>query len=237
MPRAEKIVRTEQEMRRRRMMPSDRQEQILRFARLYQKQNGYPASRAEIARELGITEASINHQLSQLTKKGWVSVDAHVQRGIVLLREGVPLIDAATGAGLDETDPDRPRINGLEAVFGEEPDLFVRVGNNTMGGAGVYRGYLMAIAQNREPEHGDLVAAQIDDVVEVRRFVRSSAGDMLEAEPEPEKWVVHKGKRVQADAENVTMLGVEIACMVTAQHGKQRERERIRERRGRGRER
>ena len=68
------------------------------------------------------------------------------------------------------------------------------------------------------------LAAQIDDVVEVRRFVRSSAGDMLESEPE--KWVRTKGKRVEADAENVTMLGVEIAYMLTAQHRKQREQER-----------
>ena len=102
-----------------------------------------------------------------------------------------------------------------------------------MVGAGVGRGDLVAIAQNREPEHGDLVAAQIDDAVEVRRFVRTHEGDMLE----PEKWVGHKGKRVQANAENVTLLGVEIASMVTAECRKQRERERIRERRGRGQER
>ena len=44
MPRAEKVVRTEQEMRRRRMTPSDRQEQILRFARSYQKE-AMPATR------------------------------------------------------------------------------------------------------------------------------------------------------------------------------------------------
>ena len=86
----------------------------------------------------------------------------------------------------------------------------------------------MAIAQNREPEHGDLVAAQIDDAVEMRRFVRTHEGDMLEAEPE--RWVRPKGKRVEADADNVRMLGVEIACMVTAQRRKQRERERMRER-------
>ena len=97
------------------------------------------------------------------------------------------------------------------------------------------RGDLVAIAQNREPEHGDLVVAHIDEVVEVRRFVRSDQGDMLEAEPE--KWVGRKGKRVHADAKNVTMLGVEIAYMMTAEGRKQRERERMRERKGRGRER
>ena len=42
------------------------------------------------------------------------------------------------------------------------------------------------------------------------------------------------GKRVRVDAENVTILGVEIASMVTAERRKERERERRRERKGRG---
>ena len=45
------------------------------------------------------------------------------------------------------------------ALRGEAPDLFVRAGNDSMVGAGVGRGDLVAISQNREPEHGDLVAA------------------------------------------------------------------------------
>ena len=114
------------------------------------------------------------------------AAEPHVQRSIVLLREGVPLIDAATGEGLDESDPDRPRIDGLEAVFGETPELFVRVGNDAMAGAGVRRGDLVAITQSREPKHGELVAAQIGDAIEMRRFERTHGVDMLETEPE--KW-------------------------------------------------
>ena len=233
MPKAREAMPSEEELRRRRMTPSARQNKILEYVRSYGRTHRYPPSRAELARHLKMTEANVNHHLSQLMLKGWARVDPHVQRSIVLLREGIPLIDAATGEGLDETDPDRPRLDGIEAVFGKAPDLFVRVGNDTMAGAGVGRGDLVAIAQNREPEHGDLVAAQIDDVVEVRRFVHTSAGDMLE----PEKWVRPKTNRVGADGDNVRMLGVEIGCMTSADGRKQRERERIRERRGRGRER
>ena len=228
-------VPSEEQIRRKRLMPSKKQSRLLDYVREFRRKRGYPPSRAELARELETTEANVHHHLTQLMLKGWARVDPHVQRSMVLLREGVPLIDAGSGEGLDETDPDRPRINGLEAVFGETPDLFVRVGNDTMVGAGLGRGDLVAITQNRQPEPGDFVAAQIDDAVEMRRFVRTHEGDMLE--PEPEKWVGHKGKRVHADAENVTMLGVEIASMVTAECRKQRERERIRERRGRGQER
>ena len=162
-----------------------------------------------------MTEANVHHHLSQLMLKGWARVEPHVQRSIVLLREGVPLIDAATGEGLDETDPDRPRIDRMETVFGEAPDLFVRVGNDTMAGAGVRRGDLVAIAQSREPEHGDLVAAQIGDAVEMRRFAHTHGVDMLEAQPE--KWVRGQTRGIRADADNVTMLGGEIASMTTAE--------------------
>ena len=230
-------VPSEEQIRRKRLMPSKKQKRLLDYVREFRRKRGYPPSRAELARELETTEANVHHHLTQLMLKGWARVDPHVQRSMVLLREGVPLVDAATGEGLDETDPDRPRINGLEAVFGETPDLFVRVGNDTMVGAGLGRGDLVAIAQNRQPEPGDFVAAQIDDAVEMRRFVRTHEGDMLELEREPEKWVNRKGERVRADAKNVTMLGVEIASMVTAEGRKQREREKMRERKGRGRER
>ena len=238
MPKAKGMAPGEEQVRRKRMMPSKKQTMLMDYVRAFQRRNGYPPSRSEISRELGMTEANVHHHLSQMTLKGWTRVEPHVQRSIVLLREGVPFIDAATGEGLDESDPDRPRIDGMETAFGEVPDLFVRVGNDTMAGAGVRRGDLVALAQSREPEHGDLVAAQIDDAVEIRQFVRTHGGDMLEADPE--KWGSGKSWQIRADADNVTILGVEIASMTTAEGRKRHEREmaaRSLKRRGRGMER
>ena len=228
MPKAKGVAPSEERLRRKRMMPSKTQTMLMNYVREFRRRTGYPTSRAEIARELGMTEANIDHHLSQLTLKGWARVEPHVQRSIVLLREGVPLIDAATGEGLDESDPDRPRIDGLEAVFGETPELFVRVGNDAMAGAGVRRGDLVAITQSREPKHGELVAAQIGDAIEMRRFERTHGVDMLETEPE--KWGSGKSWQIRADADNVTMLGVEIASMTTAEGRKRHEREMVRAR-------
>ena len=50
---------------------------------------------------------------------------------------------------------------------------------------------------------------------------------MLEAEPG--KWVRSKTKRVKADADNVTMLGVEIGCVAPAGRRKTMVRERGRD--------
>ena len=178
-----------------------------------------------------------HHHLSQLPLKGWTRVEPHVQRSIVLLREGVPFIDAATGEGLDENDPDRPHIDRMETALGEVPNLFVRVGNDTMAGAGVRRSDLVALAQSREPEHGDLVAAQIDNAVEIRRFARTHGDDMLETNPE--KWGSGKSWQIRADGDHVTILGVEIASTTTAEGRKRHEREMARslKRKGQGMER
>ena len=199
------------ERRRRFETLNERQSDVLRCIRRHLHDHKRPPTRAELARDVagGLTSSTIDHHLRQLARRGWIEVTPGEQRGLRLLREGVPVVDAVTGEGLDETDPDRPRIDGLEAVYGQKSDLFVRVGNNAMSGAGLGRGDLVAIAQNREPEPGDLVAARIDHAVEMRRLVRTHEGDMLEAEPE--KWVTRKPGRIRADTDNVAILGVEIA--------------------------
>lgn len=233
MPKAKDMAPKEAGRQPERTMPSKRQQAIIDYVRAFQSERGYPPSRAEIARKLKMPEANIHHYLVKLAARGWMRVDPRVQRGIVLLREGVPVIDAASGEGLDESDLDRPRVDGMEAVFGERPDLLVRVGNNAMAEAGVCEGDLVALARGRAPEDGDLVAAQIRDKVEMRRFVQTDGGDVLEAEPE--RWEEKAVWRTPAAAEDVTLLGVEIASMTTAGSRKLRRKERKRmEKSGRG---
>ena len=76
---------------------------------------------------------------------------------------------------------------------------------------------------------GDLVAMQIDEKVEMRRFVRTNEGEMLQTEAE--KWVGERPRRVRAGADNVSVVGVEIASMTTHGSRKRLDRERKRARR------
>ena len=201
-----------------------------------------PASRIECAEAINASQGNVDYHLQQMAIRGWIKITPRTQRGIRLLREGIPVVDAATGEGLDETDPDRPRIDGLEAVFGETPDLFVCVANDSMRKVGVCKGDLVAITRSREPQDGEVVAARIDGTVELRTFRRTANGDMLQ--PEPAMWTATEQARTRADAGNVTLLGVEIASMRTAGSRRRREREmarlweherkRERQRRGRG---
>ena len=211
---------------RRRDEPSTKQKELLAYLRRFMTENGYAPTRSECAHAIQASQANIDYHLQRLAISGWIEITPRAQRGLRLLRQGIPLIDAATGEGLDETDPDRPRLDGVDAVFGVAPDLFVRVGNDSMARAGVRRGDLVALTQKREPEQGDLVAVQIDGRVEIRRFIRTRAGDRLQ--PEPESWTQGDSTRIRADTENVNMLGVEIASTVSAESRKERERERMR---------
>ena len=215
---------------RRRDEPSAKQQELLAYLRRYMTEKGYAPTRIECARAIQASQANIDYHLQRLAISRWIEITPHAQRGLRLLRQGVPLIDAASGEGLDEADPDRPRLDGLAAVFGVAPDLFVRAGNDSMARAGVRRGDLVALTQNRDPEQGDLVAVQIDDQVEIRRFVRTEGGDRLE--PEPEGWA-DATTPVWANAKNVRMLGVEIGSTVSAESRKSREREHSRARRER----
>lgn len=67
------------------------------------------------------------------------------------------------------------------------------------------------------------MAAEIDDAVEMRQFVRTHGVDRLEAQPE--KWVRGQTSGVRAEANNITRLGEEIASMTAAQGRKRHERE------------
>ena len=212
---------------RRRDEPSAKQKELLAYLRRYMSEKGYAPTRIECARAIQASQANIDYHLQRLAISGWIEITPHAQRGLRLLRQGVPLIDAASGEGLDEADPDRPRLDGLSAVFGVAPDLFVRAGNDSMARAGVRRGDLVALTKGRDPEQGDLVAAEIEGRVEIRRFMRTETGDRLE--PEAEGWADGSTPPVWTNAKNVRMLGVEIASTVSAEsrkaaNGSERER-------------
>ena len=208
-------------MQKRKNKMKGKRRKLWEFLLAYHEEHGYAASRAECAQALNVSQGNIDYYLDKLAKDQWIAVTPRVQRGIKILRGGVPAVDAETGEGLDQDDPYRPRIDGVEALLGERPDLFVRVGNDAMTGAGVGQGDWMALVQNRAPEHGDLVAAEIGGNVEVRRFVQTHAGDMLGSEPE--RWTGYESSWVRANAENVTVLGVEIASTTTAKGRRRRE--------------
>ena len=72
---------------------TDRQRQVLDYVRDYIEAHGFPPSRPEIAKGLGLTHVStVDWHLMALMKKGWIEMRPDIQRGLRLLREDVPVI-------------------------------------------------------------------------------------------------------------------------------------------------
>lgn len=200
-PEGGEVTKEEERLARRR-------KELWEFLCRYHEDHGYAPSRPECAVALKTGQGSIDQYLKQLERDQWVEIDPGVKRGIRIRRTGIPVADAITGKGSDETELERPRMNNIKEMFGQKPDLLVRVGNDAMSGAKVEKGDLMALAQNRAPEDGDIVAAQMGSTIEVRRFAQTHAGDMLGTEPEA--WTGHEAVWTRADAEDVKVLGVGI---------------------------
>ena len=61
------------------------QRQVLDLLTRYVESHGYPPTRKELATEIGCWPNAVQDHLSALHTKGYVRIDPHVARGIVLL--------------------------------------------------------------------------------------------------------------------------------------------------------
>ncbi len=67
-------------------------------------------------------------------------------------------------------------------VVGDDPMFMLRVRGDSMVGAGILDGDLVAIRQQPDANNGDIVAALIEDEATVKRFFRE--GDHVRLQPE-----------------------------------------------------
>ena len=121
----------------RRFELTSRQLETLTAIRQRVKLHGVPPSRSELCKALNIANHSaVNGHLNALARKGWVKI-LHVDRGIQLLREGAPILDAdelpAVAAGnpivaFEQPEPARLHdFDSFAARFEAPPDWFVRI--------------------------------------------------------------------------------------------------------------
>ena len=114
-----------------------------------------------IASELSVAQPTVSRLVRRLEERGYL-VRVGRQRAIRLLRAGTPVVTTGVAGVLDDTDPDRPRIDGIEALIGGEPDLFLK-----LEGARIF-----AIRRERDATPDGIVAVRAGDTV-----VLSQAGE------------------------------------------------------------
>ena len=161
---------------------TERQTDALSAIRGHIRRKSVPPSRAELASALGLkNQSGVDQILHALVKKGWVRIHTGVERGIELLREGIPLVEmqeypevAAGNPNIPEDYPEPERLpdhETLSKLFRSKPDYFLKVRGDSMDRTGIKPGDVIAMRQGGEPRNGDIVVARIGDGITLKRFL------------------------------------------------------------------
>ena len=182
-----------------------RQQQILGFIEDFIHNEGYPPTRAEIAKALGFKSinAAEDH-LKALARKQAIELQAGASRGI-RLRKGsdsydLPIIaKVAAGSPILAVEHIEDHYRLTPGLFKPKADYLLRVSGNSMCDAGILDGDLLAVHKTAQAENGQIVIARIEDEVTVKRFSRRGNVVRLIAEnPEYEPIVVDLRRRALA---------------------------------------
>ena len=146
--------------------------------------NGYPPTRAEIAKILDFksVNAAESH-IKALVKKGVIEKVPGSSRGIKLVEEisGIPLIGSvAAGSPI-------MAFENIEKTIHSNPlnksvDFFLRVQGESMIDAGILDNDLVGVRKTRNAENGEIVVARLQDEVTLKRFKKDSSGIRLVAD-------------------------------------------------------
>ncbi|AJE22255.1 transcriptional repressor LexA [Azotobacter chroococcum] len=168
-----------------------RQVEILAFIKRCLEENGYPPTRAEIARELGFKSPNAAEEhLKAMARKGAIEMTPGASRGIRIPGGeadsepgSLPVVGrVAAGAPIlaQQHIEETCRIN--PDFFHPRADYLLRVHGMSMKDVGIYDGDLLAVHTCREARNGQIVVARLNDEVTVKRFKREGDKVWLIAE-------------------------------------------------------
>ena len=143
--------------------------------------NGYPPTRAEIAKILDFksVNAAESH-IKALVKKGVIEKVPGSSRGIKLVEEisGIPLIGSvAAGSPIMAYENVEKTIHSNP--LNKSVDFFLRVQGESMIDAGILDNDLVGVRKTKNAENGEIVVARLEDEVTLKRFKKDSSGIRL----------------------------------------------------------
>ena len=172
---------------------SERQEKMLSFLEDFTRENEYPPTIREIGAAVGISSTSVvNYNLNVLEKKGYITRDKIVSRGLKLVdRSGsgaarvrhdvisIPLLGRiAAGQPIPIPDSDLlpfgyETIELTRDIIGREEGIYaLQVRGNSMVDALIHDGDIVVMKHQEEAANGELVAVWLKDEKEttLKRF-------------------------------------------------------------------
>lgn len=161
---------------------SPRQRAILAFV-TSEIERGRAPTRADIADRFNITRATAQQHVVALERRG-VLRRLPGARGLALPEGGrrpekeqpVPIIGRiAAGAPLWATEDLEGVLEVASSLFGSLPDVLLRVTGESMAGAGILDGDLIAIRRATDAPSGQIIVARLGDEITVKRLKRWGA--------------------------------------------------------------
>ena len=168
-----------------------RQAQVLDIIRRHIVETGYPPTRADIARELGFKSPNAAEEhLRALARKGAIEMVPGTSRGIRLPEEqGLPVVGrVAAGSPILAEEHIEERVDLPADFFRPRADFLLRVRGDSMTGAGILDGDLLAVHKTPEARNGQIIVARIEDDVTVKRFQRTRNRALVRLLPENEAY-------------------------------------------------
>lgn len=179
-------------------MLSERQTQVLDYIRQTVEERGYPPSVREIGEAIGLSSPSTVHShLSGLVAAGVLRRDPTKPRAIVVVDDqqssvshrsdrlrDVPVLGRiAAGTPILAAEHVEDVLPLPVDLIGNDPVFLLEVKGDSMTGAGIFPGDLVAIRSQKDARDGEIVAALIDgEEATVKRLRRKGGKVILESE-------------------------------------------------------
>ena len=170
-----------------------KQRRVLDVIRQWLKMRGQPPTVREIGLEIGVASScTVQRHLDALERKGFIKRDRYKYRSIELADTTFPMFtravnvpvlgSIAAGAPILASEHIEDTFALPLDVVGDDQMFMLRVRGDSMIGAGIFDGDLVAIRQQPDANNGDIVAALLEDEATVKRFYRE--GDHVRLQPE-----------------------------------------------------
>jgi len=174
-----------------------RQTEVLSYIAQFIAMQGFAPTQNEIANNFGVDRKTAIEHLAALERKGRIRTSSE-WRGISLLvdvdelgeethRPGtslqLPLIGNVAAGEPIVCDSHTQRLIAVDKhLFRPRPHFLLVVQGDSMVGAGIYDGDVIAVHRTKDASHGDIVVARLDGEITVKRFLKS--GRTITLKPE-----------------------------------------------------
>ena len=161
-----------------------RQQEILNLIKSYLKTQGFPPTRADIAKTFGFKSHNAAEQhLRAIEKKGFISILPGASRGIVLNEKedfGIPIIGlVAAGQPILAKENIEYKVEIPQSMFGQKADFLLKVKGDSMIDMGIHENDLIAVKKVQECKEGQVIVARIGEEVTVKTFNINGEGEVV----------------------------------------------------------